>query len=189
MERRGYIIPGVNKFLPNELYHIEELKFIQLPDKDNTIKIYNEINGMASVIYVKLHGSYGWLSYDSKKTAMIIGKNKPEDIEKEPLLKEYWKLFNDAIAQGNKKILIIGYGFGDKHINKILEDGVKNHDLQIYIINNELPNKFTERSIMHPSGVLWKGVKGYFPYLLKDICPLGGQETSYFREIKNALLN
>jgi len=68
---------------------------------------------------------------------MVIGKNKSEIIAREPLLKWYFELFQKVIAEGSKKILIVGYGFGDQHINQVLADGVEKYGLQIYIISTK----------------------------------------------------
>jgi hypothetical protein len=191
MERKlGYITPGVVQFPKEFFYDLERKDFIRLPDVDAINKIYSDIKDMSSEIYIKLHGSYGWLSYDSadNNAAMVIGKNKEKDIEKEPILKEYYKIFKDVINLGNKKLLIIGYGFGDEHINNIIKKGVEEHNLSLYIINTITPKEFTEK-IITVHDPMWQAVRGYFPYSLKEILPLNGVETTQFLEIKNVLLN
>ena len=75
------------------------------------------LSGDKYVNYIKLHGSKNW--YDSQgKNFPVIGKNKRELIEKEPMLKAYYELFAKSMCEG-KKLLVIGYSFADKHINKI----------------------------------------------------------------------
>jgi hypothetical protein len=62
-------------------------------------------------------------------------------------------------------LLVIGYGFGDKHINRVISDAVENHGLKIYILSPESPKKLKEklsegcktRETMN----IWNGISGY----------------------------
>lgn len=84
--------------------------------------------------YTKLHGSYGWKSALGGR-GMVIGKNKLEEIQKEPLLKLNYEIFEQVLTHDNRLLMIIGYGFKDDHINKVIIDGIKNHGLKIYLIS------------------------------------------------------
>ena len=75
---------------------------------------------------------------------MVIGRNKAEDINREPLLRWYFSLFEEVIYEGNKKMLIIGYGFRDEHVSNILLKGVQEHGLSLYVINPSDPEKFKD---------------------------------------------
>jgi hypothetical protein len=129
---------------------------------------------------------------------MVIGKNKEGDIEKEPLLKWYFDLFKQVISENDKKILIIGYGFADKHINDILLKGIQENKLSLYIINPIDPENFKNRLEGKPNDYssyevskyskIWDGVRGYFPYTLRQIFPPDQTETTIAKEIKNSLL-
>ena len=144
--------------------------------------------------YIKLHGSYGWVSPNGG-TQMVIGKNKADDINREPLLKWYAELFEEQIYEGNKKLLIIGYSFGDKHINDVLLKGVREHNLGIYIINPTDPENIKNILEGYHEGsfdlldtqYIWKGVRGYFPYTLRQIFPPDQSDTTILAEIKKAL--
>ncbi|MBI5134392.1 MAG: SIR2 family protein [Candidatus Taylorbacteria bacterium] len=146
--------------------------------------------------YIKLHGSYAWASSNGGNQ-MVIGKNKSENISQEPLLKWYMEIFMGQIFEKNKKLLVIGYGFGDAHINDILLKGVQEYGLSIYIVNptdpeivkNKLegkPSHFGSWEVSKYAGI-WNGVKGYFPYSLRQIFPPDQNETTILKEIKKSL--
>ena len=93
---------------------------------------------------IKLHGSYNWTSFDGSDI-MVIGRGKKEQIQKEPLLKHYFEIFEEVLSQGQRRLLIIGYGFGDDHINRIISDAVKYHLLKIYVLSPESPEKLKKK--------------------------------------------
>ncbi|RJO60282.1 hypothetical protein C4544_05465 [candidate division WS5 bacterium] len=114
-------------------------------------------------------------------------------IIKEPLLKLYFDIFKEVINGGNKKIVIIGYGFTDKHINNILLQGAKYHRLKIYIINPIDPPQFRikmERTFKSKDfEIFWKSLSGYFPHSLIDIFPYDQHQhpTVLYQNIKKSL--
>ena len=191
MERaRGFKSPGV-------LYSsMDPVASVRLPNESEVEAVKSTLNNAS---YIKLHGSYGWVS-SLGGTQMVIGKNKSEDIEREPLLRWYLELFENAIYEGNKKLLVIGYGFRDDHINNILLKGVQEHALSLYVVNTTDPESFKNLLEGRPSDnriwevskyfPIWeKGIKGYFPYSLREIYPPDQSETSMAQEIKRALQN
>lgn len=170
-----------------------EINSVTLPSETELEKIKSNLNNTS---YIKLHGSYGWTSSSGEKQ-MVIGKNKANDINQEPLLRWYSEIFQNLIYEGNKKILIIGYGFGDDHINDVLLKGIQEYNLSLYIINPTDPETFKNKLEGRPNhfgsyeiskySKIWEGVRGYFPYSLRQIFPPDQSETSIFREIKKAL--
>jgi hypothetical protein len=194
MERKhGYRSPGAmfgQPFIENEGGVVNS---VTLPDAANVDKAKDRLNNAS---YIKLHGSYGWTS-SRGGNQMVIGKNKVSDINQEPLLKWYSELFENQIYEGNKKLLIIGYGFRDDHINDVLLKGVQEHNLSLYIISTTDPENFKNRLEGRPSHSgswevskyfpIWKGVKGYFPYSLRQIFPPDQSKTTIALELKKAL--
>lgn len=150
---------------------------VTLPTEAQIEKIKGTLNNAS---YIKLHGSYGWVS-SRGGTQMVIGKNKVNDINEEPLLRWYSELFQNLIYEGDKKLLIIGYGFGDSHINDVLLKGVREHGLRLYVVNPSDPAAFRNRLEGRPEQPasydiskyfgIWEGVRGYFPYSLRQIFP------------------
>jgi SIR2-like protein len=68
--------------------------------------------------YYKLHGSSHWRA--SGDTALLIlGGDKGNDISEVQLLSWYQMEFA-RMSQQSARIMIIGYGFGDSHINELL---------------------------------------------------------------------
>lgn len=195
MERKnGYRSPGASFGQP--FVDKEEgggVKIVTLPDQAGVEKAKTTLNNAA---YIKLHGSYGWVS-SRGGNQMVIGKNKVSDIEQEPLLKWYFEIFQNLIYEGNKKLLVIGYGFADNHINDILLKGVQEHGLSLYIINPTDPETFKNRLEAKPAHFgsyevskylkIWDGVRGYFPYTLRQIFPPDQSKTTVAQEIKKSL--
>jgi hypothetical protein len=165
------------------------VNLVTLPKSDEMEKVKASL---CNASYIKLHGSYGWIS-SRGGNQMVIGKNKSEDISKEPLLNWYSGLFQDLIYEGNKKLLVIGYGFGDDHINDILLKGIQEHGLSLYVINPTDPESFKNRLEGKPShsniyekskySKIWEGVKGYFPYSLRQIFPPDQSETTVAKDL------
>ncbi len=139
--------------------------------------------------YVKLHGSQNWLSSDGKH-AMVIGRNKPEQIDCEPLLDWYFKTFKQVLSFPNRRLLVIGYGFRDAHINEIIASSIAKHGLKLYVISPNDHEKFRADLHTRPCGMtLWKGLSGYFPYELEEMYPGDNYETEYARYINATLFH
>ena len=152
------------------------------------MRVERDFANHSGLIYLKLHGSYGWKASD-ESNQMVIGKNKTELIDKEPILSCYFNIFKEAIKEGNKKLLIIGYGFGDKHINKVILSGVKEHNLRLYIMNTSSFSELRSNIINghYYALSLLSGVSGYFPHSFREIFPPDQSETVIFRNIIKTL--
>jgi hypothetical protein len=66
----------------------------------------------------KLHGSSNWALPDETNLMLILGGDKASEIPKQPLLKWYFEEFDRRLA--GSRVVIIGYSFGDEHINESL---------------------------------------------------------------------
>jgi hypothetical protein len=129
----------------------------------------------AQIAYVKLHGSQGWLSHDGSD-AMVIGTQKADRIEKEPLLKWYVSLFREVINRPRTRLLMVGYGFGDSHINQCIADAIGS-GLKLHVISPQPPQEFKDQFILPVNGILklkpcgdklWEGLVQYWPTTLID---------------------
>jgi hypothetical protein len=126
------------------------------------------------IAYVKLHGSQGWSSHDGSDI-MVMGTGKASIIEKEPLLDWYFSLFEDVINRPDTRLLIVGYGFRDKHINERIVNAMAN-GLKLHVISPQTPQEFKNQFIMHegfnfqvPQGSeLWDCLAQYWPPKLTD---------------------
>ena len=82
---------------------------------------------------IKLHGSSNWVG-TAGSPLMVIGGQKVREIQLHPILSWYSRLFDDALGQPNTRLMIIGYGFRDSHVNDVISRAVTNHALEIFVI-------------------------------------------------------
>jgi len=182
------------------LHGLNPLNSIILPD-EKTLEDYKtkNLSSVGNMYYVKMHGSHGWLSYTGKNQ-MVIGKNKVDDIESEPLLKWYFELFKEALYRKDVNLFVIGYSFRDQHVNDCLIKAIEEYNLKLYIISTEDPEKFKKRMDGVPDNYLggsyeensrtkkiWGAVHGYFPYRLSSIFPQDQTETQVAKDLKKLL--
>jgi hypothetical protein len=157
--------------------------FYQLPD---TVARFDITSSRSKLYYVKLHGSMNWFGRveNGSGQKMIIGRGKEDRISKEPLLAHYLKIFEDVLCSGKHKLLIIGYGFADSHINKILLRA-KDNGLRIYILQPGSPKATKEHMNKQGCGDLWAALGDYFPYDLKTLFPSDQAVTAQWKHLRS----
>lgn len=152
-----------------------------------------------SLYYIKLHGSINWKGSDNE-SRMVIGLDKEDQIAREPLLRVYVNLFKMVISRA-KRLLVIGYSFGDEHINRIIAVAMAechNPDLELYVISAESPSDFMaslkytyakeDKCLPHGQYFLDNGkIKGYFPYRISQIFPPTDNSTQKWKMIQRCL--
>jgi len=84
--------------------------------------------------YIKLHGSSNWRRQDGTNM-LVIGGAKEEQISSANLLKWYRDIFERVLQKRGLRILIVGYGFGDDHINRVLFDSAVNKSGELFVIS------------------------------------------------------
>jgi hypothetical protein len=82
----------------------------------------------------KLHGSTSW-SDRINESVMILGDNKARDIGMFPILNWYFERFEEYLCQPDTRLMVIGYGFRDAHVNEVIIRGVRDHGLKLYVID------------------------------------------------------
>jgi hypothetical protein len=82
----------------------------------------------------KLHGSSNWHTETSEQL-LIMGNNKTGAIRSFPVLGTYHDEFAARLSEGNAKLMVIGYSFQDKHINKVIERASRERELGTYLVN------------------------------------------------------
>ncbi|RCV65874.1 hypothetical protein C5S53_01550 [Methanophagales archaeon] len=93
-------------------------------------------------------------------------------------------LSHDPLSQDPRRLLIICYGFGDEHINRILAEAVKDYKLKIYIISPDPPGDFKTELVKKKHGKdIWQGISGYFQNGLREIFPENQTETQAGRNL------
>jgi hypothetical protein len=81
----------------------------------------------------KLHGSSNWRTAEGSEM-MIVGGGKAEAIARYPVLRWYSEIFEERLNQANARLMVIGYGFHDEHINEILITAT-NRGLKIFVVD------------------------------------------------------
>jgi hypothetical protein len=93
--------------------------------------------------YIKLHGSFRWPLIDGSP-GMVLGDGKEIAIGRSPLLTRYHQLFSQILCAGDVRLLIIGYGFQDDHINRIIWTATRSFGARIFIWDPRDPLELLE---------------------------------------------
>lgn len=183
------VLPGVQK-IPDSHKTImnlplEKQDYISLPTEDRIQK--NTLNPILNktLYYVKLHGSFGWKSSDGVNR-LVIGKDKEKQIREEPLLSWYFEIFEKALLLDERKLFVIGYGFGDDHINKVIADSVEHYGLKLYVMSPSPQVNFIKKlnTVTHGNQIL-SALFGYFPYSLLNVFPADQSDTHSWAEVSD----
>lgn len=83
--------------------------------------------------FFKLHGSTNWDAPDGSST-LIVGGNKTGAIGGSPILSWYYSEFERAMFAGDARLMVIGYGFRDEHINATLIKAIIHCGLKLFIV-------------------------------------------------------
>jgi hypothetical protein len=84
--------------------------------------------------YFKLHGSANWVGGPTSGRMLIMGGNKQVSIRQFPLLQFYHAEFERMLHSGGGRLMVIGYNFGDPHINDIIGRAVE-RGLKLFIVD------------------------------------------------------
>lgn len=85
--------------------------------------------------YFKLHGSSNWVDGQANQL-LIMGGNKASIIDRYPILKWTAGKFDEYLAKDNTRLVIIGYSFGDDHINNALRKAAASKkDFSLFIVD------------------------------------------------------
>lgn len=66
---------------------------------------------------------------------MVIGTGKEAQISGNPLLAWYFETFTRMLHAGSTRLMTIGYGFGDDHINTAIKSAVSTAGLELFVWN------------------------------------------------------
>lgn len=117
---------------------------------------------------IKLHGSMNWRA-DDGSPSMVLGGGKPESIARVPLLAWYQDVFGTVLSAGDVRLMVIGYGWGDEHINAAIADAVKTRGLTVYIWDTADPRQVLPD---RPYGdVILASMAGWASDRMEDVMP------------------
>lgn len=186
-------IPGIPNdvkwFESNFNEPLEQEDYIKLPSKDEFKSLENDLLKFGNFFLIKLHGSFNWKSSNGSDI-MVIGRSKNRQIKNEPLLCYYYEIFKKVLSQTNRRLLVIGYGFGDEHINSVISNAVENYGLKIYILSPEPPNKLKERlcaGCKKETVNIWYGISGYSQKVEEILRNLNNESTTIREHFYNNL--
>lgn len=173
--------------VPRHKRLLEPQDYVTLPTEQ---ALNNKINNIihplntSNFYYIKLHGSFNWKSSDESQR-MVIGPGKEEQIGREPLLKWYNEIFSCILQRQGAKLLVIGYGFGDGHINRVISEAINNQNLRLYIISPEKRVEFIAGLRKCTYGdTLSDKLEQYYPHDLFSIFPGDQSETQAWQDIR-----
>lgn len=167
--RRGWFESNFTKPLHKDDYCV-------LPSEDKLNAAVDSQLTHGSFFYVKLHGSHNWLS-DDGRPQMVIGDDKSGQINNHPLLAKYFEIFKEVISQPDRRLLVCGYGFRDKHINVLIKKAIVGNGLQVYILSPQSPSDLKQTLEDEQDEEIWDGLSGYFPFTLKQLFPPDQSKT------------
>jgi hypothetical protein len=109
------------------------------PNKSDVLRQARRVGAISAAneprqpIY-KLHGSVDWT--DDSGDLFVVGSGKDSYIQSKPLLVEYFRIFRERLLAPNTRLMIIGYGWGDDHVNRVIFDVAKsNRSLGLFHVN------------------------------------------------------
>lgn len=82
----------------------------------------------------KLHGSFNWHDHIAGPL-LIMGGDKVRDIQFHPILNWYFTQFEEYLSHPDTRLMVIGYGFRDPHINEVIVRAVQEESLQLFVID------------------------------------------------------
>ena len=120
--------------------------------------------------YVKLHGSFNWLSSVGDHV-MVIGTQKDRLIDREELLR-YYSFLLARVLKETEILCVIGYSFRDEHINETLATAIQSQSLGLCVISPLSASQFRQSLKIVPNrhaGALLSGLKAYFPWSVEQL--------------------
>jgi hypothetical protein len=86
--------------------------------------------------YFKLHGSMNWVG-PSGGRLLVMGGNKTTTMRRHPILMWYAAKFVELLSKPGARLMVIGYGFRDNHINQLIYEAWQkgNQTMSMFIVH------------------------------------------------------
>jgi hypothetical protein len=88
------------------------------------------------------------------------------------------------LNQGDVKMMIVGYGFGDDHINDVIADALNNSGLKIHFWDTS-PNLHAMLAGKHRGAEIWRGYLGSLTEPMNQVFPPDQSITPHCRSLFN----
>ena len=72
---------------------------------------------------------------DAGEALLIMGNAKTGAIQRFRVLRNYHEQFEAKLAEGNAKLMVIGYSFQDEHINDVIVRASREHGLGTHLVD------------------------------------------------------
>jgi hypothetical protein len=112
---QGGNVPGMEEIFDGNIHHGDD-RALHVRWRPQQPPYRIELNFQS---YFKLHGSINWFASEGEQL-MVMGGDKFTTIQRYPILKWYAEKFQEALSKPGARLTVIGYGFGDQHINSML---------------------------------------------------------------------
>lgn len=129
----NYSLSTVIKCKDNSNGYIQRIDSYDFNDFIQVIKYEGDITPKIGFNYIKIHGSMNW-EHSEGNNITITGGAKELSVNQYNVLKYNFELSKKIFNCSNLKIVIVGYGFADKHVNDLLLSAV-NQGSKLIIIN------------------------------------------------------
>lgn len=86
--------------------------------------------------YFKLHGSSNWQETHGAPL-LVMGGNKMREIGASPILARYHQIFEESLCRADTRLMVIGYGFRDSHINDVIMRAINDSSMRMFVISPE----------------------------------------------------
>jgi hypothetical protein len=117
--------------------------------------------------YFKLHGSSSWRAEDGSRL-LIMGGGKASSIGRSPLLSWYHRMLGEYLSRPDVRLMVIGYSFGDLHINDAISAALRRGELRLFIVDplgvNVLDKGNPRAAIPDPKSKTM--LEAYAPYII-----------------------
>lgn len=122
-------LPGMRRDpIDDPMFHRSWARALWRPHSDSEFELRPNAQP-----YIKLHGSSNWASADGQRL-LVMGGGKEKQIQSHPVLNRYALEFETRLCQPDTRLVVIGYGFRDHHINRAIEKAVYGNGLKMFII-------------------------------------------------------
>jgi hypothetical protein len=126
----GAQTPGLKPFNPSPLISPEAPQHAKWTPDYNALRL-----NAGQQPYIKLHGSSNWLRGGPEPRLLVLGGSKSVEIAQDPLLTWYHQVFRDALHLSGARLMIIGYGFADRHINEVIAQAADRGTLTVFVVD------------------------------------------------------
>ena len=124
----GWQIPGTRIIVDPQRDPMSTIPDRRTPDPAN-FRVQDKLQP-----YFKLHGSANWETDDGQKL-LVMGANKMASIQDQGLLKWSFDRFKEYLSAPTK-LMVVGYGFRDEHINRVMIEAAASGRLELFVIDH-----------------------------------------------------